>query len=110
MARKGLWRAGFLVWLLLGLLMPPLGWTQGGGPGDAPHPVDINKATLEELVAVPGLGPAKSRAILKYREEHGPFTRLEDLIQVRGIGPRLLERLRPYLTVTPSGDPHSLQP
>lgn len=60
------------------------------------HPpvVHINDATLEELQALPGIGPALAQAILDYRTEHGPFARLEDLDNVPGLGPAKLETLR----------------
>lgn len=55
--------------------------------------VDINTAGLEELMTLPGIGEKRARAILAYREEHGPFRYVEDLIQVSGIGESLLEGL-----------------
>ncbi len=65
----------------------------------APYPLDINRATAEELEALPGIGPTLAQRILTYRAEHGPFHKVEDLLAVPGIGPATLERLRPYLTV-----------
>ena len=47
--------------------------------------VSINTATVEELKTLPGIGETKALAIIRYREEHGPFTRLEDLMNVPGI-------------------------
>jgi competence protein ComEA len=60
------------------------------------HPpiVHINEATLEELQTLPGIGPSLAQAILDYRTEHGPFTRLEDLDAVPGLGPAKIEALR----------------
>lgn len=57
--------------------------------------VNINSAdaaTLDRLLQ--GIGPAKAEAIVRYRKEHGPFKRLEDLEKVKGIGPKLLEKNR----------------
>jgi competence protein ComEA len=48
-----------------------------------------------ELDQLPGIGPVLARRIVEYRRLHGPFRRLEELRGVRGVGPRLLERLRP---------------
>jgi len=64
-----------------------------------PKPLDINKATAAELEKVPGIGPATAKAIVNFREKSGPFRRLEDLLAIRGITKRKLEKLRPYLSV-----------
>ncbi|ROR35101.1 ComEA family DNA-binding protein [Inmirania thermothiophila] len=64
--------------------------------------VDLNSADAETLArAVPGVGPARAEAIVRYRETHGPFRSLEDLLAVRGIGPKLLERMRGVVEVRP---------
>ncbi len=64
----------------------------------APEPrVDLNRATFEDLLRLPGIGPKRARQILRYRQSHGPFRRPEDLLAVPGIGPKTLERLRPYI-------------
>ncbi len=63
-------------------------------------PVDVNVATAEELTRLPGIGPAKAQAVVIHRERHGPFASLDGLLDVRGIGPATLERLRPMATVS----------
>lgn len=65
--------------------------------------VDINRASAEELDGLPGIGPVLARRIVEFRERHGPFALVEDLLEVPGIGPRILERLRPLVTVGPPG-------
>ncbi len=67
-------------------------------PADA-APLNINTASASELDALPGIGPSKAAAILRYREEHGPFTRTEDLTRVPGFGPALISRLGPRISV-----------
>lgn len=62
-------------------------------------PLDLNAASLEELTALPGIGPARARAILEWREESGPFRYVEDLIQVPGIGEGIFAGLEGYVTV-----------
>ena len=66
------------------------------GPG-----LDLNQATKAELRLLPGLGDALAQRVIEYRTGHGRFRSVEDLRQVAGIGPKTLERLRPYLFVTP---------
>ena len=66
--------------------------------------VDVNRADEEQLQTVPGIGLATARRILDWRKEHGPFERLEDLLNIRGIGVTTLEKLRPYVTVDARGD------
>ncbi|MCB9667855.1 MAG: DUF655 domain-containing protein [Alphaproteobacteria bacterium] len=63
-------------------------------------PVDPNVADAVALEAVPGIGPATARAILEERA-HGPFTSLEDLKRVKGIGAHRLAEIRPFLAVGP---------
>ncbi len=57
--------------------------------------IDLNTATFEELLLLPGVGPARAREILAHR----PYRRVEDLLKVPGIGVKTLERLRPHVRV-----------
>ena len=59
--------------------------------------IDLNAADTYDLDRLPGIGPAKAEAILAYREEHGPFQSVDDLLSVSGIGEVTLENLRPYV-------------
>ena len=61
--------------------------------------VNVNSATAEELALLPGVGPAKAQAIIRYRTEHGAFKRVDDLNQVKGIGDKEMERLRPHVAL-----------
>ena len=70
------------------------------GPA-APALVNINTASEEELIRLPGIGPAKAAAILLQRKKVGHFKRIEDVLRVRGIGRKLLARLRPLITLAP---------
>ncbi|MDO4910370.1 MAG: ComEA family DNA-binding protein [Corynebacterium sp.] len=54
--------------------------------------VSINTATAAELEKLPGIGPATAHAIVVHREKNGPFEKLEDITEIKGIGPRTLER------------------
>ena len=53
--------------------------------------VNINTAGVAELESLPGIGPAKAEAIIKYREANGKFKKAEDIVNVKGIGDKLLE-------------------
>ena len=64
--------------------------------------VNLNTATKEELIALPGIGPAKAQAILDYRKANGAFKSVEELKDVKGIGAKRFEKLKPELTVTPT--------
>jgi competence protein ComEA len=62
--------------------------------------VNLNTATQEELVALPGLGPAKAKAIIDYRAAH-PFRTVDEVKNVRGIGDHLYESLKGKITIGP---------
>jgi competence protein ComEA len=66
-------------------------------PGHAAFQVDLNRAEWAELSQLPGIGESIARRIVESRATQGPFTSREDLRRVKGIGPRTMERLRPYL-------------
>ncbi|WP_453994845.1 helix-hairpin-helix domain-containing protein [Bacillus nitroreducens] len=59
--------------------------------------VSLNKATQEEFETLSGIGPSKAAAIISYREENGPFKKLEDLMQVSGIGEKSFEKIKDSL-------------
>lgn len=62
-------------------------------------PISINKATKEELLTLPGVGEAKADNILKYREEHGAFTSIEELKEVNGIGDSIFDKIKEDITL-----------
>jgi competence protein ComEA len=61
--------------------------------------VDLNRATLEQLVALPKIGPAVAQRVIEYREKSGGFKKVEDLLNVRGIGDKTFAQLRDRITV-----------
>jgi competence protein ComEA len=70
---------------------------RGGRLG--PVRMDLNASSAPMLERLPGIGPALAGRIVEYRDIHGPFRRPEDLVRVRGIGPKTYEKLAPYLYV-----------
>ena len=74
----------------------PLTQTQPGQP--AVH-VSLNQASLEQLQQIPGIGPELAARILYQRHQRGGFSRVEDLLEIKGIGPATLEQIRPYVTL-----------
>ena len=68
-------------------------------PADVAHTVDINAAPAWELEELPGIGPALAEAIVRHREDHGPFASARDLLAVHGMGPSKLRRITPQIHV-----------
>jgi competence protein ComEA len=77
--------------------LPPTG--SSSASSTARGPVDLNRASAADLEALPGIGPALAQAIIDHRQQHGPFRSVDDLADVRGIGPAKMEQLRPLVKV-----------
>ena len=78
---------------------PPAGVVAGGAVTSvAVGPIDLNRASVAELDQLPGVGPATAAAIVAHRDTNGPFSSVDDLEAVRGIGPAKVEALRPLVT------------
>ncbi len=103
--------------LVLVAVVATVGWwvSQGGlkgrlveveraEPQTAQYLVDINQAEWPELVQLPAVGETLAKRIVEDRQQRGPFRDHNDLRRVRGIGPRTLEQLRPYLLPMPDGN------
>ena len=84
------------------IVVPRRGPPTAGGDTSAGEssrgPVHLNTATLEELDALPGVGPVTAQKILDYREQHGAFSSVDELDAIAGIGPTRLESLREVVT------------
>jgi len=71
--------------------------SEGGKRDLDPHSIDINTATRAQLMELPGIGGQYADRILSYRKAHGPFSSVEDLLNVKGIGRKRLERIRGFV-------------
>ncbi|HXE74072.1 MAG TPA: helix-hairpin-helix domain-containing protein [Candidatus Xenobia bacterium] len=86
------------VFLLLGLLFFPA--VLRAEESKAPQPkTNINTATVEDLAKLPGIGEVIAKRIVSHREKSGKFRKVEELLVIRGISKKKLEKLRPLITV-----------
>jgi competence protein ComEA len=86
-------------WVALAVLLTGLWAPQAAAADDAEGKIDINRAEAVELEALPGIGPELAQRIIEYREKQGPFQRIEDLMNVRGIGEKNFLKIRDRITV-----------
>ena len=100
------WAAAVLVLLVLVTTLPTLVKKRGNQARQPMKPlaeqqfqVDINHASVIEIQALPSVGPKLAKRIESYRIANGPFTSLNELQNVHGIGEKLLRELQPYLTI-----------
>ncbi len=80
-------------------IIPVTSATRTPLPTDAPLRVNINTASLQDLERLPNIGPSTAQAIVAYRERHGAFTALDELLNVPGIGPKTFEGLQGFITL-----------
>ena len=103
MLRSSLGGVALFVLALLMLAAPPVEAQarRANEPASAAAKVDLNTATGEELESLPRVGPRTAELIIQYREQHDGFEKIEELMNVRGIGETTFLRLRSLITVTP---------
>lgn len=68
-------------------------------PAQSAFPININTASKETLMQLPGIGEVKAQAIIDFRNQNGPFTALEQIQEVSGIGPATFEKLKELITI-----------
>jgi len=81
-------------------LLAPLSFSFASGVQEADLKIDLNRAGVEELVKLPGVGEKVAARIVDYRRTNGPFEDKPELMNVRGIGEKTFLKLEPFLTVT----------
>ncbi|MED0988937.1 MULTISPECIES: helix-hairpin-helix domain-containing protein [Bacillus] len=72
---------------------------EGAASSQKEGKVQINTASKEQLEKITGIGSRKAESILKYREEHGPFQKIEDLLEIDGIGTKSLEKIKDQIII-----------
>lgn len=80
---------------------PPAEDGDSGDGSTGAGPIDLNTASAAQLEDLPGVGPAIAQRILDHREKNGAFRSVDDLLEVSGIGPATLEKIREQATVSP---------
>ena len=83
---------------VIALILAPAARAAAPGTGEE-KAVNINTAGVEELMSLPGIGKAYAERIVEYRQKNGPFKKVEDLLNVRGIGEKTFDRIRTRLSV-----------
>jgi competence ComEA-like helix-hairpin-helix protein len=86
-------------------IQPGASGPKAGGTTDASRKLDLNMATAGELEQLPGIGPVLAQRIVEWRRERGPFTRVDELNHVKGIGEKKLRQIRLLVAVGPSNAP-----
>ncbi len=71
-------------------------------PAEEQAKININTASVEELVGVKGIGPKYAERIVEYREKNGPFNKVEDIMMVKGIGAKTFESIKDLITAETS--------
>ena len=109
-------QAAVAVLVMVGLGATVTWWLSQGGqqgrlieleeaePRTASFQVDVNSAHWPELAQLPGIGETLARRIVDSRQTDGPFLDHDDLKRIRGIGPKKVEEVRPYLVPIPDGN------
>jgi competence protein ComEA len=90
-----MWSIGSLVALLATILTNPVLIAAGGE-----SVVNINTASVDELMLLPRIGPSVAERIVDFREQNGRFKTAEDLLLVRGVGEKTFELIRPHVAVS----------
>jgi competence protein ComEA len=92
-------RLAWAIVLCVGLVVAPLTALAQQGSAPSNEKVNLNTATLEQLQTLPGVGPAIAKSIVEYRTKVGKFSKIEDILNVKGIGEKKYQRMKDRLTI-----------
>lgn len=92
-------RLAWAVVLCAGLVIAPINLVAQKSDTPSGEKVNLNSATLEQLQALPGVGPAIAKSIVEYRTKVGKFSKIEDILNVKGIGEKKFQRMKDRLTI-----------
>ena len=90
--------------IVLAVFASLLCWNSAAGKREMVEPkeyrfrIDINTATVGELQTLPGIGPKLAEGIIQYRDENAPIEDFSEILNVRGIGPKRYDAMKPYFT------------
>ena len=98
MTRRGVQFFGAVLMFAIAALALAPAAARGATPPPSGEKVNINTAGVDELVTLPGIGKAYAERIVEYRQKNGPFKKVEDIVNVRGIGEKTFERIKDRLT------------
>lgn len=85
--------------LCLGLALSSVSVMAQKASAPTPEKINLNSATAEQLQSVPGIGPATAKSIIEYRAKVGKFNKIEEIINVKGIGEKKFQKIKDRLTV-----------
>ena len=101
--RKGFFQAccfaGIIIVLSAFILIPNVSYAKSSKKTTSTEKININTATVDELIQLKRIGPNLAERIIAYREENGPFMKTEDILNVRGIGPKFWDANQDRITV-----------
>ncbi len=91
--------AAWVLILCLGLVLAPVTALAQKGKAVSTEKVNLNTATVEQLQTLPGIGPAIAKRVVEYRTKAGKFNKIEEIINVKGIGEKTFQKLKDRLVV-----------
>ncbi len=92
-------RPAWAILLCIGLAIAPIAALAQQGGASSNEKINLNTATLEQLQTLPGVGPAIAKNIVEYRTKVGKFAKIEDILNVKGIGEKKFQRMKDRLTL-----------